>query len=101
MKYILGLTNILSQALQKKDQDIVEAVSLVKATQEQLKDFRINGFVPLLTTISSFCEKHNIAVLKMDEVYVNPSGRRRRVNVTNRHFFEVECFNTVMDMQIQ
>ena len=37
----------------------------------------------------------------MDEVYVSPNGRRRRVSVTNRHFFEVECFNTVVDMQIQ
>nr|GEV15886.1 hypothetical protein [Tanacetum cinerariifolium] len=61
MKYILGLTNILSQALQKDDQDILEAISMVKSTKEQLK----------------------------------------RVNVTNRRFFEVECFNTVVDMQIQ
>ncbi|GJW15624.1 zinc finger MYM-type protein 1-like protein [Tanacetum coccineum] len=101
MKYILGLTNILSQALQKRDQDVVEAVSLVESAKEQLKDFRVNGFVPLLTKISSFCDKHNIKVLNMDEVYVNPSGGRRRVNITNRYFFEVECFNTVVDMQIQ
>ncbi|GJS82922.1 zinc finger MYM-type protein 1-like protein [Tanacetum coccineum] len=101
MKYIMGLTNILSQALQKRDQDVVEAVSLVKSTKEQLKEFRVNGLVPLLTIISSFCEKHNIKVLNMDEVYVNPSGRRRRINVTNQYFFEVECFNTVVDMQIQ
>ncbi|GKC63477.1 zinc finger MYM-type protein 1-like protein [Tanacetum coccineum] len=101
MKYIMGLTNILSQALQKRDQDVVEAVSLVKSTKEQLKEFRVNGFVPLLTIIFSFCEKHNIKVLNMDEVYVNPSGRRRRINVTNQYFFEVECFNTVVDMQIQ
>ena len=101
MKYILGLTNILSQALQKEDQDIVEAVSMVKSTKEQLKEFRSNGFVPLLDSISSFCKKHNIRVVNMDEVYVSPNGRRRRVSVTNRHFFEVECFNTVVDMQIQ
>ncbi|GJW55520.1 zinc finger MYM-type protein 1-like protein [Tanacetum coccineum] len=54
MKYILGLTNILSQSLQKDDQDIVEAVSVVQSTKEQLKEFRLNGFVPLLDTISSF-----------------------------------------------
>ncbi|GJS47665.1 zinc finger MYM-type protein 1-like protein [Tanacetum coccineum] len=101
MKYILGLTNILSQALQKRDQDVVEAVSLVESAKGQLKDFRVNGFVPLLTKISSFFDKHNIKVLNIDEVYVNPSGRRRRVNITNRYFFEVVCFNTVVDMQIQ
>ncbi|GJY49216.1 zinc finger MYM-type protein 1-like protein [Tanacetum coccineum] len=101
MKYILGLTNILSQSLQKDDQDIVEAVSVVQSTKEQLKEFRLNGFVPLLDTISSFCIKHNIRVVNMDEAYVSPNGRRRRVNISNRRFFEVECFNTVVDMQIQ
>ncbi|GJW04185.1 zinc finger MYM-type protein 1-like protein, partial [Tanacetum coccineum] len=42
MKYILGL--ILSQALQKRDQDVVEAVSLVESAKEQLKDFRVECF---------------------------------------------------------
>ncbi|GJX70630.1 zinc finger MYM-type protein 1-like protein [Tanacetum coccineum] len=37
----------------------------------------------------------------MDEVYVSPNGRRRMVNINSRHFFEVECLNTVVDMQIQ
>ncbi|GKE96246.1 zinc finger MYM-type protein 1-like protein [Tanacetum coccineum] len=74
---------------------------MVQSTKEQLKEFRLNGFVPLLDTISSFCIKHNIRVVNMDEAYVSPNGRRRRVNISNRRFFEVECFNTVVDMQIQ
>nr|GEV76733.1 zinc finger MYM-type protein 1-like [Tanacetum cinerariifolium] len=95
------MQNEEAMTLQKDDQYIVEAVSMVKSTKEQLKRFRLNGFVPLLDTISSFWGKNNIRVVNMDEVYITPNGRKRRVNITNRHFFEVECFNTVVDIQIQ
>ncbi|GJZ71127.1 zinc finger MYM-type protein 1-like protein [Tanacetum coccineum] len=79
----------------------MEAVSMVKSTKEQLKRFILNKFVPLLDTVSSFYGKHNIRVVNMDEVYISPNGQKQRVNITNRCFFEVECFNTVVDMQIQ
>ncbi|XP_071695372.1 uncharacterized protein [Rutidosis leptorrhynchoides] len=36
MMCILGFTNILSQALQRKDQDILKAISLVESTKEKL-----------------------------------------------------------------
>ncbi|XP_071732585.1 uncharacterized protein [Rutidosis leptorrhynchoides] len=40
MLHILGLTNVLSRALQRKDQNILEAISLVEATKNSLQDFR-------------------------------------------------------------
>lgn len=40
MLHILELTNLLSQALQRKDQDIVEAVALVEITKKKLQKFR-------------------------------------------------------------
>ncbi|XP_024993104.1 uncharacterized protein LOC112526901 [Cynara cardunculus var. scolymus] len=58
MLHILGVTESLSQALQKKDQDILNAVSLVKSTKRQLQQFRVDGFCRLLEKIYSFCEKH-------------------------------------------
>ncbi|XP_071729025.1 uncharacterized protein [Rutidosis leptorrhynchoides] len=94
-----GLTNILSQALQRKDQDINEAVQLVEVTKEKLQDLRTNGFEQLLEKVSSFCEKHGIRILKMDEDCFN--SRRQKEKITNQHYYEVECFNTVLDMQIQ
>ncbi|XP_017217046.2 uncharacterized protein LOC108194598 [Daucus carota subsp. sativus] len=39
---ILGLTDILSQALQRKDQDILNDISLVMSTKRQLQNFRID-----------------------------------------------------------
>ncbi|XP_071713304.1 uncharacterized protein [Rutidosis leptorrhynchoides] len=99
MLHILGLTNILSHALQRKDQDIIEAVQLVEVTKEKLQDLRTNGFEPLLEKVSSFCEEHGIRILKMDEDCLN--SRRQKEKITNQHYYEVECFNTVLDMQIQ
>ncbi|XP_023766503.2 uncharacterized protein LOC111915032 [Lactuca sativa] len=43
MKEVMGKTDILSQALQKKSQDIRNAMELVSATNESLNDFRNNG----------------------------------------------------------
>ena len=36
MKTLLGMTNVLSQALQRKDQDIIGAVNLIESVQSDL-----------------------------------------------------------------
>ena len=99
MLKILGLTDTLSKHLQQKDQDILEAASLVKVTMRTLKDLRNDGFSSLLNDVFSFCKKHNITIVEMSEMYVTP--RKRKSKVTNQHHFEVDVFNTVMDMQNQ
>ena len=43
MKEILGITNVLSQALQKKDLNVVSVMVLVKACKQQLQAMRDNG----------------------------------------------------------
>ena len=60
MLHIFGLTESLTKALQRKDQDILNAISLVKSTKQQLQKFRLEGWAPLLEKIFSFCEKHGI-----------------------------------------
>nr|GEZ44959.1 hypothetical protein [Tanacetum cinerariifolium] len=44
MKEVMGMTDILNQALQKKKQDIGNAVELVSATKKSLNEFRNNGW---------------------------------------------------------
>ena len=44
MKDVLGITNDLSQALQRKDQDIVNAITLVKISKERLQKMRDLGW---------------------------------------------------------
>uniref|UniRef100_A0A0D3CSV2 Uncharacterized protein n=1 Tax=Brassica oleracea var. oleracea TaxID=109376 RepID=A0A0D3CSV2_BRAOL len=40
MLILLGITNSLSKALQREDQDIMNAMSLVKSTKQQLYKIR-------------------------------------------------------------
>ncbi|XP_021804545.1 zinc finger MYM-type protein 1-like [Prunus avium] len=53
MRFILGVTNDLSQALQRKDQDIGNAITLVKDCKDQLQHMRENAFEALLDQVSS------------------------------------------------
>ncbi|XP_076907655.1 uncharacterized protein LOC143564184 [Bidens hawaiensis] len=101
MKYILGVTNTLCQALQRKDQDMLNAVKLVKLTDEGLKRYRLEGFDSLLEDVTSFCEKYEIEVVDMKAEYVDPRFKRKKTGITNRHHYVVNNFNTVLDMQIQ
>ena len=43
MKTIVGITNELSQVLQKDDQDIVNAIDLVKVCKQKLQMMRDTG----------------------------------------------------------
>ncbi|XP_076883504.1 uncharacterized protein LOC143532301 [Bidens hawaiensis] len=101
MKHVLGITNLLSQALQRKDQDIVNAIQMVNATKQQLQTFRLEGFAPLLKDVASFCEKNEIEIINMEDEYVDPKYKRKKTCITNRYYYEVKNFNTVLDMQIQ
>ncbi|KAM1995551.1 hypothetical protein ACFX15_028585 [Malus domestica] len=101
MKVISGLTNDLSQALQRKDQEIVNAMALVKSCKEKLYWMRNNGFDALVDEVSSFCEKHHIDVPNMEEAFILPGRSRRYAPIkTNRHHYRVELFIYVIDEQI-
>ena len=56
----------------------------------------------LLTEMSSFCTTHDIPILNMDEIFV-VSGRPQRNTQqnTNLHYYRVELFYTIIDMQLQ
>ena len=56
MLLILGITNSLSKALQRKDLDILNAMSLVKSTKQQLNKLRENGWESLINKVFSFCK---------------------------------------------
>ncbi|OAP05807.1 hypothetical protein AXX17_AT3G32400 [Arabidopsis thaliana] len=101
MLLILGLTNSLSVALQRKDQDILNAMSLVKSTKQQLFKLRDDGWDSFLNEVFSFCKDHDIEFVIMDGEFVDPRKPRKKSNMTNLHHYQVECFYTVLDMQIQ
>lgn len=62
MKIILGITDELSKVLQCKEQDIVNAMNLVKIPKEWLQMMRDNECDSLLDEVASFCAKDEIIV---------------------------------------
>ncbi|KAI0516329.1 hypothetical protein KFK09_009001 [Dendrobium nobile] len=102
MKDVLGITNELSQALQRGEQDIVNAMSLVRICKLRLQDMRDNKWVDFINNVTSFCEQHKISVPHMDDKWVARGRPRRRAqDMTNLYHFRVEIFYTVLDMQLQ
>ena len=99
---LLGKTNELSQCLQRKDQNIVLAVSLIGITLRQLQDIRENGWDQLLKDTNDFCVKHNIILPNMDDT-IPARGRSRGRGgqmVTYYHRFRYEIFNVLHDQII-
>ncbi|XP_057746267.1 uncharacterized protein LOC130965525 [Arachis stenosperma] len=102
MKNILGVTNELSQSLQRNDQDIVNAMALVKVSKKRLQNIKDDGWSLLLDEVSLFCDKHNIIVSKMNDIFVSQGRSRRKAQkISNLHHFQVEIFYQVVDRQLQ
>ncbi|XP_039779719.1 uncharacterized protein LOC120647138 [Panicum virgatum] len=79
---ILSTTDTLSRALQRKDQDIVEAMHSIMSVKETLQDMRDNGWEPLFKRVKSFCDKNEIEVPDMDkEVNARGTSARRRQKI--------------------
>ncbi|CAD6258505.1 unnamed protein product [Miscanthus lutarioriparius] len=95
---LLSITDSLSHALQRKDQDIVEAMQLIIDVKEQLQDMRDNGWDPLFKRVKTFCDKNEIEVPDMDkEINARGTSTRRKQKVTNMHFYHVEVFLAAID----
>ncbi|XP_042452193.1 uncharacterized protein LOC122036840 [Zingiber officinale] len=102
MKNILGVTNDLSQALQRKDQDIVNAMILVKSSKHQLQTMRDDGWDLLLNEVSLFCVKYEVVTPHMEDLFVFHGRSRRNIEGrTNLHYYRVETFYEVIDLQLQ
>ncbi|CAL9012428.1 unnamed protein product [Prunus brigantina] len=102
MKRILGITNDLSQALQKKDQDIVNAMDLVKICKGRLQSMRDNGWDSLLDQVSFFCGKYHIEIPKMDDIFSSGGRPKRKAQpITNLHHYHVDLFVDVIDIQLR
>ncbi|KAM3193532.1 hypothetical protein ACQJBY_070269 [Aegilops geniculata] len=95
---LLNIRNMLSQALQRKNQDVVEAMRLILDVKEALKTMRDNGYEPLCEQAKNFCEEHGIDVPNMDDL-VGAMGQsaRSKNKVTRDHYFKVSIFNVVID----
>ncbi|KAJ1279796.1 hypothetical protein BS78_04G182900 [Paspalum vaginatum] len=77
MLQILRITSELSSLLQKKDQNIVEAMSLVIDVKTRLVNLRSEGYEPLLDEAKAFCYENDIPIPNMEH-NVPRFGRSRK-----------------------
>ncbi|KAK4730251.1 hypothetical protein R3W88_023239 [Solanum pinnatisectum] len=96
---MLLLTNELNKTLQKKDQDIVNAMGLLNLSKGRLQTIRESGLESLMDEVSSFCGKHDILVPEMTEDY--PRSKRKKSEISYLLHFRVEVFYAVIDLQLQ
>ncbi|XP_070682427.1 uncharacterized protein [Malus domestica] len=101
LKRVLGITNDLSQALQKKDQDIVNAMNLINICKGRLQRMRESGWESLFDEVSSFCDKNRIKIPSMDDIFTSGERPNRKAHpITNVHHYRVDLFTDVIDEQL-
>nr|XP_009626664.1 uncharacterized protein LOC104117324 [Nicotiana tomentosiformis] len=100
MLNVLLMSNELSKVLQKKEQDIVNAMIFLDLTKERLQQMRDEGWESLMDEVYLFCTKHDILVPNMEEFYIPEKSKCRPSSVTYSHHLRVEPFYTVMDLQL-
>jgi len=95
------MSNELSAALQRKEQDIVNAIIFLDITKKRLQLLRDDGWESLMNEVSLFCDKHEILVPKMYEFYIPGKLKRKSCSVTYSHHLRVELFYAIIDLQLQ
>ncbi|XP_078166184.1 uncharacterized protein LOC144560818 [Carex rostrata] len=102
MKNVLGITNELCLALQRKDQDIENEMALVKVAKDRLQAMRDDGWTCLLDEVSSFCTKHEINIPNMENRFVlQGKSARKAPHITHLHHYRVDIFCAIIDTQLQ
>nr|XP_017250864.1 PREDICTED: uncharacterized protein LOC108221501 [Daucus carota subsp. sativus] len=99
---IMGITDLLSQALQRQSQDIVNAMNLTSSTKALLQELRDHGWDEFLLNVYKFGENHDLEMPKMDASYSMGTGRgcQQHDFVTNEHHYHFSMFNVIIDVQM-
>ncbi|XP_060181319.1 uncharacterized protein LOC132610923 [Lycium barbarum] len=98
----LGITNELNKCLQKKEQDLANAMLLVEVAKRRLQAYRDGGWNSLIAKVSLFCIKHEILIPNFEDPYVSSLRSRRRLgNNKVSHHYHVEVFCNIIDWQLQ
>ena len=102
LKNILEITNELSQALWRSNQDIMNGMVLVRVLKKRSQIMREVGWHYLLDEISYFFYKYNIVIPNMDNVFFMKGRSRCKIQkVSSLCHFQVEPFYQVILGQFQ
>ncbi|KAK5838755.1 hypothetical protein PVK06_007492 [Gossypium arboreum] len=101
MKEVLGITDKLCQALQRRSQDILNAMSLVLTTKDLIQKLRDDGWNELLKNVISFCESSELDFPDMNAQYIVGRSHNKKEDVTVEHHYRVDIFFATIDTHLQ
>lgn len=98
MLKVFRITNELSLVLQRKDQNIIQAMSLLVDVKARLINLRMGSWELLFAEVKIFCDANKILVPNMDEA-IPRWGRSRRdgITITQDHHYRVDTFFAAID----
>ncbi|KAL9664185.1 hypothetical protein QQ045_019583 [Rhodiola kirilowii] len=99
MHEVMMITEFLSQAFQKKEIDILNAMQFLSMTKGKLQTMRDGGWDSLTLKIETFCSEHGISMSDMSAPY-KKGVRDNERNLKNEHYFWVNIFYAVIDLQL-
>ncbi|KAL9670189.1 hypothetical protein QQ045_007740 [Rhodiola kirilowii] len=99
MHEFMKITDFLSQAFQKKDMDILNAMQFLSMTKAKLQNMRDDGWDNLIMQIEIFYAEHDISMSDMSAPYKRGVRHNER-NITNEHYFWVNVLYAVIDLQL-
>jgi hypothetical protein len=83
MKNVMGITDVLCQALQQKSQDILNAKHLVTSIKTLIQKLRDDGWETLLEEVTSFCKHKDIEVSDMNACFSSVGRSHRKTKISN------------------
>ncbi|XP_025628279.1 uncharacterized protein [Arachis hypogaea] len=103
MRNILEVSHDLCQALQRKNQDILNALTLVSTTKTLIQRMRESSWEAFIKEVILFCEKHEVEVPDMNAMYIPRRGRTHKIvdQISVEHLYRVNLFLAVIDTQLQ
>ncbi|ESR45113.1 hypothetical protein CICLE_v10003305mg, partial [Citrus x clementina] len=102
MNKVLGISDLLCQALQMKSQDILNAIPLISATKSLLQSLWENGWDTFIKSVISFCESRHIDVPGMNDRHMKGMMHscQQKGYVTVEHYYRIDLFNVIIDFQL-
>ncbi|XP_073151973.1 uncharacterized protein [Henckelia pumila] len=99
---ILEVSDILCQALQRKDQDILNAMKLVTTTKLLFQKMRNDEWVDFIWSVNDFCGVHDIEVPNFSDPYLQGTKRscQQKNHFTLEEYYHFHVFNVVVDKQL-
>ncbi|KAJ9539525.1 hypothetical protein OSB04_032258 [Centaurea solstitialis] len=96
-----SICEVLEDIMEDANSQDHRSEARLRASKERLQETRNEGWQPLLSNITSFCNKYDVENLNMEHPYYNGISRRKGSKVSNSRHYQVDVFYSVIDMQLQ